>query len=103
MVLSSGILRKNSDHVARNVGGEVILVPIRNRVEDLDNVFVMRDVGAYVWGMIDGANSVAEIVQRVVGAYDVSVEQAARDMDELIASLEQEGIVSWVITGPGPS
>jgi len=95
MVLKSGIPQKNADYVARNVGGEVILVPIRHRVEELDNVFVMRDVGAFVWEMIDGTTSVAGIAEKVVDTYDVSAEQAARDVDDLMTSLELEGIVSW--------
>lgn len=92
--MRSGIPRKAPGHVARNIGNEVVIVPIRQRVEDLASVFVLRDAGAHVWELIDGTASVDRIATRVASDYRIASERAARDVDEFLASLEAEGIVA---------
>lgn len=77
----------------RNVGTEAVLVPIRDRVGDLDSVYVMSPVAVRVWSLIDGVNDVDCIVARIRDEYDVDPAEAARDVSELLESLEEAALI----------
>ncbi|HXH05837.1 MAG TPA: PqqD family protein [Vicinamibacterales bacterium] len=79
--------------VTRSIAGETLLVPVSGRVADLEALYVLNEVGAFVWARLDGRHTVREIAAAVVEAYDVSLEQAERDVGELVAALESAGLV----------
>jgi len=75
--------------VFRKIEDETILVPVRRNVGDLDNIYVLNDVAAMVWELIDGKRSLEEIRDAVSDRYDVSPEVAYSDIKELIGELEE--------------
>lgn len=79
--------------VTRRIAGETILVPVAGNVADLDAVYTLNDVGSYIWELIDGRRSARAIAEEVSAVYDVAVEQAAPDVDELLRALEEKGLV----------
>jgi len=79
--------------VAREIAGETILVPVRNRVGDLASIFTVNEVGAFVWGLIGARASGSHIVDAVAMEFDVSPAEAERDALEFIASLKAAGLV----------
>jgi hypothetical protein len=79
--------------VAREIAGETILVPVRNRVGDLDSIFTLNEVGAFVWGLIGARASGSHIAGAIATEFDVSPAEAERDALEFIASLEAAGLV----------
>ncbi len=79
--------------MAREIAGEIILVPVRNRVGDLDSIFTLNEVGAFVWGLIGARASGSHIVDAISVEFDVPPAEAERDALEFIASLEAAGLV----------
>lgn len=84
----TSIFNHDPSMVARNIAGEVILVPIRSNVGDLDSIYTLNETAAFVWEHLDGARSLAEIVEALTAEYDVDAGQAEQDVLELIAQLE---------------
>ena len=78
--------------VTRRIGAETILVPLTGDVADLDAVYTLNEVGAFVWDLIDGRRSAQAIAEAVTAEYDVVLEQAVRDVDELLTTLEAKGM-----------
>ncbi len=39
--------------VSRSIAGEVILVPIKKNVGDLESIYTLNDTGARIWELID--------------------------------------------------
>jgi len=74
--------------VARNIAGEVILVPIRSNVGDLDSIYTLNETAAFVWEHFDGVRTLAEIVAAVVAEFEVETAQAEQDTLALTAQLE---------------
>ena len=60
MSVSKEIYRQDDSFVSRRIEGEVILVPIRQNVADLESIYTLSEVGAYVWEQIDGRRTTAE-------------------------------------------
>jgi len=81
--------KKDRDIVSREIAGEVILVPIRNNVGDLDSIYTLNETAAFTWSLLDGENSLQVILDRIIAEFDVENQQAEQDLVELILGLEE--------------
>jgi Coenzyme PQQ synthesis protein D (PqqD) len=85
--------RKKGDFVTRSIAGEVVVVPVRGQVGDLDAIYNFNETGAFIWEQIDGRKSVTEVVEALRGEFEVAVEQAEKETSEFIAALEAAGMI----------
>ena len=84
----------HNDHfVFRRIEDEAVLVPIRSNVGDLDSLFSLNAVGAFIWRQIDGVRSLALINDLIVSEFDVSAEEAEAEALEFISELCEIGAV----------
>jgi hypothetical protein len=81
----------------RKVGNESILVPIRNRVGDLDSVYVFTPVAARIWSLLDGARDVDSVVETICGEYDADSGVVRTDLGELLGSLEAADLIGEAV------
>lgn len=79
--------------VHRRIGDEQVLVPLVGRGADLDSIFNLNRVAAFVWEELDGARTGGEVVRRMVETFEVGPEQAAADYLELVETLLEIGAV----------
>lgn len=84
---------KDSNLVTRNVAGETIIVPIKNRRGDLHSIFTLNAVGSVIWDLIDGRKSISEIAEAVSQTHEVTVEVAEKDTTEFLSALEEAGLI----------
>src|SRR5688500_2493313 len=87
------VYRHAEDVICRQVGTESILVPIRNNVGSLDYIYTLSPVAARIWGLIDGTRSVSQIITELCDEYEVTPDQAAADVAELVSDLENVSLV----------
>lgn len=80
--------KKDPNTVSRKIADEVILVPIRYNVGDLESIYTLNEVGAFIWELIDGNRKVKEIQVMIVDEFEVSPQQAETDLIEYIQQLE---------------
>jgi hypothetical protein len=92
----SSVLQRSPDVVCRQVGGESILVPIRQNVGNLDFVYTLSDVAADVWHLLDGVKPLDAIVEAICESYDVDRATAAADVTALVTDLVETALVSQV-------
>ena len=84
---------KDADLVTRCVAGETIIVPIKNKVGDLDSIYTLNELGSTIWELIDGKESVSKIVEAVHNAYEVPLEEAKKDTIDFLNSLKVSGLI----------
>ena len=84
---------KKDDLVTRNIGGEMIIVPVEGHVGDLDSIYTLNEVGAVIWDLLDGRTSLDQIAAAVCDQYAVTPEEARRDVNELVDSLAAAGLI----------
>jgi len=87
------VFRKSPTIVFRKIADEYLLVPIRRDVADLDKIYTLNDVGAFIWEQIDGARSVQQIVEIVACEYEVGRDDAERDVTEYLGRLLKIGAI----------
>ena len=90
------VLSHNRDFVFRQIEDETILVPIKNHVGDLDSLFSLNPVGAFIWQQIDGSNSLAAILDLILGEFDVAIDDAREDLMRFVDELREIGAVQPV-------
>jgi len=74
------VYKKSDSMVSRTIGDESILVPIRQNAGDLDSIYTLNDSAAYIWELIDGKTNVGEIKKRILEEFEVTPEDAERDL-----------------------
>jgi hypothetical protein len=93
--------QRNENIVYRRIYEEAILVPIKNNVGDMGFIYNLNEVGAFVWEHLDGRNRLADIQTMLVEAFDVSREEAQRDLWEFVGQLKEiDAIVPVTVTDP---
>jgi len=93
METSNSCFIKEKDLVTRSIADETIIVPIKNKVGDLNSIYTLNEIGTMIWELIDGEKSVSKIVEAVHNAYEVKLEQAEKNTLEFLNSLEEAGLI----------
>jgi hypothetical protein len=104
-VLSTGATsppfpRKADGFVSRTIADEVIIVPVRGGVGDLESIFTFNAVGATIWRLIDGRTSPEALAAAVAREYEVSETAAAVDVDEFLTHLRAKGLLGPASEAP---
>ena len=81
------------EFVTRRIADETIIVPVVSGVGDLDAIFTLNTVGARIWGLVEAPMAVDAIVTHLVEEYDVTREQAERDVAEFLDKLTAAGLI----------
>jgi hypothetical protein len=90
------VYKRDETVVTRDIVGEMILVPIRGKLADMQRIFTLNDVGAYIWSSLDGERSLGEICEDLRLDFDVKKEQAQRDMSDFISELLEADLIVGV-------
>jgi len=81
------IFARNEEVISRKIVDELILVPMRKNVADMETLYTLNEVGARVYELIDGKRALREIVNSIVNEFEVTEQQAESDVREFIAQL----------------
>lgn len=81
------VYTRNERVVSRKIVDELILVPIRQSVAEMETLYTLNEVGARVYELIDGKRPVGHIVDAIVTEFQVSRETAENDVSEFISQL----------------
>jgi len=95
-VEGSKVYNKSKNIVTREIEGEVILVPVVSEAPEMDSIYVLNETSAFIWNLLDGKNSLDEILNRMLDTYDVTPERARKDIDDLINTLLNFGALEEV-------
>ena len=81
------VYKKSDSIVSRKIADEFILVPIRQNVGDLESISTLNEVAARIWELIDGKMKVREIKDKIVEEFEVTPQQAEKDLKEYLKQL----------------
>jgi hypothetical protein len=81
---------RNQEVVSRKIEGELIIVPIRRGVGDLNSLYTLNPVGSVLWDFLTEGHTIGEMVQRICDEFEVTTKQAKQDIEEFLGSLLEE-------------
>ena len=79
--------------IKREIAGDTILVPVGKTVYDSNGLFVLNELGAFIWEMLPKMETEAEICETILAEYEVTPEEAAKDVEEFLQKLRELGIL----------
>jgi hypothetical protein len=77
----------------REVGGEAFLVPLGKTVYDSNGLFVLTELGAFIWDLLPEAETEEEILQKILSEYEVEEATARRDLEKFLDKLRDMNIL----------
>jgi len=83
MTVTPGLVCRPSDEiVAREVEGELIIIPLASGIADMeDELFTLNETGRAIWDRLDGNRSLSQIADELTSEYNG--ERAAIEADVL--------------------
>ncbi|TET41500.1 MAG: PqqD family protein [Elusimicrobia bacterium] len=84
--------KKHPDIVSRKIADEVILVPIKRKLADVNSIYLLRDdVSIRIWELIDGERKLRQIKDIICKEFEVDPHQAEQDLKKFLKQLEKIG------------
>lgn len=89
LTLERVIYKKNPDFVARKIAGELVLIPLKRKLEDVGSLYNLNETGCFIWDLIDGKRTTAEILESLQSVYDGETQIFRRDLEVLLEQLSE--------------
>jgi hypothetical protein len=82
------------DVVAREIGGELIIVPVAAGIGDADDeLYTLNETGRAVWSKLDGRRSLNDVIDELSAEFEAADGEIAGDVVGLVAELVQRKIL----------
>jgi len=81
--------KRNENFVFRRIENETILVPIKDNVGDMNCIYNLNEVGAFIWQNIKCKHSVTDLKKMIRSEFKVTESQAEADLDEFVNDLKE--------------
>lgn len=75
--------------IKREIAGDTILVPVGQTVLDSNGLFVLNELGAFIWELLPEAKDESDICEAILREYEVTPEEASRDVAEFLENLKK--------------
>ena len=85
---------RDPNFVSRRIADEVIVLPIRKNLGDLESIYTLNEVGARIWELLDGRRTLREIRDVIVGEYQVTDQEATVDLETFVEHLTAIGALA---------
>ena len=87
--MSDGALKPAAQVLARRLPGGAVLVHLGT-----NRIFELNETGAKVWELLSEGLDRSQILQRLIGEFEVEPAQAAADLSSVLDHLEREGLLN---------
>ena len=73
--------------IKREIAGDVILVPVGKTALDNNGLFILNEVGGFLWDRLEQAENKDDLVNAVLAEYEVDEATAVQDVDYFLDKL----------------
>lgn len=84
---------RNPDFVFRKIIEETILVPIHMDVAEMDCIYTLNEVGAFLWQQLETPLSFPQLQQSMLDEYDVVPTLLAADLKIFLDEMQTIGAI----------
>ena len=88
--------QRNPNFVFRRIVDEAVLVPIHGDVADMECIYTLSDVGAFVWSRMETAATTHELQAAVLEEYSAEPAAVASDLEAFLREMLSIGAVHEV-------
>lgn len=80
-------------YILKEVAGANIVIATGAQKMEFNGIMTFNSVGAEVFNMLDGANTVEDIVQKIADDYGVEQGRVSEDVNKLIAKMKEHNLI----------
>lgn len=93
--MSQQIVRfvRSQKFIFRQIVDEMILVPLHKDVGDMDAIFTLNEVGAFLWNRMEHPKTFPELQSAVMGSFDAQPDEVVSDLQLFLSAMEECGAV----------
>lgn len=82
--------RLKSQFVVREVGDELILVPLSSNIARMNEMFVINEVGKLIWENLSDDSDVNSLTDAILNNFEVEEDIARKDVEVFLNRLEEK-------------
>lgn len=86
-------MKLKGEFVLRQVGEDVVVVPTGETALHFNCMIMLNAVSRILWERLAEGADLPQLVAAVTAEFDVSADEAAADIGEFLAALEQAGLL----------
>jgi hypothetical protein len=75
------------EFVARAIAGEIVLVPLRQQIGQLEDLYTMNEVAAFIWERLAEQRTVGQIAAALEATFAADPAEMRRDLEEFLEAL----------------
>lgn len=84
------ISQLKSQFVVREVGDELILVPLTSNIARMNEMFVINEVGKLIWESLSDNSDIESLTAIVLDHFEVAEDVARKDVEVFLNRLEEK-------------
>jgi len=96
MVSGEGLFERNPDFIYRRIVDESILVPLHDNVADMNCIYTLNDIGAFIWEHLETPVSKIVLRDALFAEYEAEREVLSDDLNVFLDELVSIGAVREV-------
>ena len=89
MIEKDHYMIKDNEVLFTSMGEDAVLLHVQR-----GDYYSLNKVGARLWVLADGSKSISDLAELITQEFDISHDQAEKDILELAGQLEKEGLVT---------
>jgi len=89
-------LIRNSDFIFRKIVDEMVLVPIKQNVADLNAIFTLNEIGAFIWEKLGNPITLTELEEAILADYDADIQTVKRELEVFLHDMAEIGAINEV-------
>jgi hypothetical protein len=101
MVAGTRLRRLDDCVVMREIAGQTFLVPIRGKLAELRDLYMVNAVGQWVWEHLDGSNTTDDLVDAACLEFAVEPDKARADVELFLNDVLEAGLAEVAAADPG--
>jgi len=93
-----GLYMPSEDVVARNIEGELIIVPLIAGIGDMeDELYTMNETGKAIWDRLDGKKKLKDVLEELSAEFEAPAGEIEKDVIGLVDELVRRKILVEVV------
>jgi hypothetical protein len=86
-------MKTNKGVIYRNIAGEHVLIPVGSIAMDQNGMFVMTELGAQIWQMLEGGATKEEIITALLKEYEVEESRLRADVEDFLQRMIDKNLI----------
>lgn len=79
--------------IRRDIAGDIVLVPVGKTIYESNGLFVLNEVGAFLWDRLEQADTEEKLLAALLEEYEVTEDTARADVHAFLEKLREMNII----------